>query len=87
MVAHSLGNLAVNPRCGLLFIDFETGDLLQLAARGSVVHDGPEVRSFEGAQRLMRLQIASARRLPAALPLRWSDAELSPVLEATGRWR
>lgn len=84
---NTLGNLTVNARCGLLFMDFETGDLLQICARGAVVHDGVELRSFQGAQRLIRLQVVSARRLPAALPLRWSEAELSPVLQSTGSWR
>jgi predicted pyridoxine 5'-phosphate oxidase superfamily flavin-nucleotide-binding protein len=84
---NTLGNLAVNPRCGLLFMDFDTGDLLQLAARGEIIHEGPEVDAFQGAQRLMRFHVASALRLPAALPLRWGRAELSPVLEATGAWR
>jgi predicted pyridoxine 5'-phosphate oxidase superfamily flavin-nucleotide-binding protein len=84
---NTLGNLAVNPRCGLLFIDFDTGDLLQVAARGEIIHDGPEVQAFHGAQRLMRLHVGSALRLPMALPLRWGEAELSPVLEATGAWQ
>ncbi len=84
---NTLGNLAVNPRCGLLFIDFEQGDLLQVAARGEVIHDGPDVRAFQGAQRLMRFHVESALRLPAALPLRWGEAEPSPVLAATGAWR
>jgi predicted pyridoxine 5'-phosphate oxidase superfamily flavin-nucleotide-binding protein len=84
---NTLGNLTVNPRCGLLFMDFDTGDLLQVAARGEIIHQGPEVEAFQGAQRLMRLHVVSALRLPAALPLRWSEAELSPVLEATGAWR
>jgi predicted pyridoxine 5'-phosphate oxidase superfamily flavin-nucleotide-binding protein len=84
---NTLGNLAVNPRCGLLFIDFESGDLLQVAARGETVHEGPEVRAFQGAQRLVRFRVDSARRMAGALPLRWGAAELSPVLEATGDWR
>ena len=83
---NTLGNLAINPRCGLLFMDFASGDLLQVSARGEIIHEGPEVETFQGAQRLMRLHVMSALRRPAALPLRWSEAELSPVLEATGAW-
>lgn len=36
---NSLGNLAVNPRCGLLFIDFATGAALQLHGRAEVIGD------------------------------------------------
>jgi uncharacterized protein len=83
---NTLGNLAVNPRCGLLFIDFERGDLQYLAARGEIVAQGPLVEAFEGAQRVLRLHIVSALRVEGALPLRWTDAQLSPALAATGEW-
>lgn len=83
---NTLGNLALNPRCGLLFMDFESGDLLYLAARGEVVAQGPELAAFAGAQRLLRLQVVSALRVSGVLPLRWSVAELSPALAATGSW-
>ena len=84
---NTLGNLALNPRCGLVFIDFDTGDLLYLAAHAQILLEGEELRSFEGAQRLLRLQIVTSRRVEAALPLRWSAAELSPHLARTGGWR
>ena len=83
---NTLGNIAVNPRAGLLFVDFETGDLLQLGVTAEIIWDGPEVEAFEGAQHLIRMQVVTVLRKPAALPLRWGDAELSPYLEATGRW-
>jgi hypothetical protein len=83
---NTLGNLVLNPRCGLLFIDFESGDLLYLAARGEIVMEGPEVQAFPGAHRLLRLHVVSALRVPAALPLRWSEAQLSPALAGTGTW-
>jgi len=76
----------LKPRAGLLFIDFASGDLLHLAVNAEIVWDGPEVAAFEGAQRLLRMQVTAALRRPAALPLRWGEAELSPHLAATGRW-
>jgi uncharacterized protein len=83
---NTLGNLAVNPRCGLLFIDFARGDLLHVAARGEIVAQGPLVDAFEGAQRVLRLHPLSALRVEGVLPLRWSEAQLSPALAATGEW-
>ena len=83
---NTLGNLAINPRCGLLFIDFERGDLLYLAARGEIIAHGPVVDAFEGAQRVLRLRTVSALRVQAVLPLRWSEAQASPALAATGAW-
>lgn len=84
---NTLGNIAVNPRAGLLFIDFENGDLLYLAVTAEIVWDGPELQAFAGAQRLLRFRVQLARRLQAALPLRWGVAELSPALVHTGAWK
>jgi uncharacterized protein len=83
---NTLGNLVVEPRCGLLFIDFDSGDLLQISARGTVVWDGPELASFAGAQRLLRLQVTGMRRLRHALPLRWGAATPAAQLARTGAW-
>lgn len=87
MFFNTLGNLALNPRCGLLFIDYSNGDVLSLAARGEIVFDGANLAAFAGAQRLLRLQVLSAQRVEEALPLRWSDAERSPHLLPTGGWK
>lgn len=84
---NTIGNLLVNPRAGLLFADFDSGALLYLAVQAEVIWDGPEVAAFAGAQRLLRLQVQSARLLEHALPLRWGEAVLSPFLEPTGSWR
>lgn len=83
---NTLGNLTVNPHAGLLLIDFDNGDLLYLAVKADIIWDGPELQAFEGTQRLLRFHVTKARRLEAALPLRWGAAELSPALAGMGRW-
>jgi predicted pyridoxine 5'-phosphate oxidase superfamily flavin-nucleotide-binding protein len=83
---NTLGNIALNPMAGLLFVDFETGDLLQLSVKAEVLWEGPEVDAFAGAERLLRMEVLCAQHAPAALPLRFGAASLSPFLEATGRW-
>ena len=84
---NTLGNLQVNPRAGLLFIDFENGDLLYLGVDAQIIWDGAEVAAFEGAQRLLRFTVREMLRSEAALPLRWGAAAQSPFLDATGAWR
>lgn len=44
---NSLGNLLVNPRCGLLFVDFERASALQLRGRAVVHGDEERVVVFE----------------------------------------
>lgn len=83
---NTLGNITIEPRAGLLFIDFLTGDLLQVSVRAEIIWDGAELAGFQGAERLLRLAVTSVRRMPAALPLRWGPAALSPVLARTGDW-
>ncbi len=75
---NTLGNLHHDPRAGLLFVDFERGDLVYVAALAEIVWDGPLVASFDGAQRVVRYRVQDVRRSPAALPLRWSPVEWAP---------
>lgn len=82
----TLGNLQLDPRAGVIFIDFTTGDLLTLTGRAEVVWDGPELQAFEGAERAWRFHIEAGWRLSAALPLRWRFRDWSPNSLITGSW-
>lgn len=83
---NTLGNIAINPRAGLLFIDFATGDVLYLAVDAEIIWLGRELESFAGAERLLRLRVRDMKHVKADLPLRWGEAQLSPVLGGTGSW-
>lgn len=82
----TIGNLQVNPRAGVLFIDFETGDLLTLSGTAEVVWDGDQLKAFEGAERAWRFRVESGWRLRDALPLRWTFRDWSPNSLITGTW-
>jgi hypothetical protein len=86
---NTLGNLIANPRAGLLFVDFETGDLLQLSGDVEVVLDSPEIAAFRGAERLWRFSPHRILHRPDALPLRWTFQQdgWSPQSLGTGSWR
>jgi predicted pyridoxine 5'-phosphate oxidase superfamily flavin-nucleotide-binding protein len=83
---NTFGNLALEPRCGLLFVDFSSGDLLQLTGRAEIVWDGPELDAFAGAQRLLRFEVEEGVLREGALALRWSPAQQAAQLAATGTW-
>lgn len=72
---NTLGNLHVNPRAGLLFIDFASGTLLSLTGVVEILWDPPEQPTFEGAERLLRFRIEEGLLLSHALPLRWEPCE------------
>ena len=77
---NTLGNIAAEPRTGLVFPDFANGDLLHVAGRAEIVWDGPELAATPGAERLLRLHVDAVTVRPAALPLRWRLVEPSPAL-------
>ncbi|MBC7882705.1 MAG: pyridoxamine 5'-phosphate oxidase family protein [Anaerolineae bacterium] len=77
---NTFGNLEVNPRAGLLFVDFEKGDLLYLTGTAEVIWQGDEIATFPGAERLLRFHLHRGHRVEKSLPLRWSGPEISPVL-------
>lgn len=83
---NTLGNLVEDPRAGVTFVDFGSGDLLQLTGRVEIVWDGPEVRAFKGAQRAWRFRIDEGVRLSDAVPLRWTYHDAAPTTLATGTW-
>ena len=62
---NTLGNLQLEPRCGLLFLDFARGERLHLAARGEVV--------WLDDERFVRLEVLSGRHVRGGLPLRFAE--------------
>jgi predicted pyridoxine 5'-phosphate oxidase superfamily flavin-nucleotide-binding protein len=82
---NSFGNLEVNPRAGMLALDFETGALLSVTGTARVIWDGPLVEAFQGAERLLEFRVAAGRLWEGVLT-GWSDAEPSPHLRGTGTW-
>ncbi|WP_336235494.1 pyridoxamine 5'-phosphate oxidase family protein [Achromobacter dolens] len=83
---NTLGNMVLNPRAGLLFIDFERGDVLQVSGRAEVILDSPEIATFAGAERLWRVHVRRVRARPGALALRWRFGGYSSTALATGQW-
>lgn len=83
---NTLGNIALYPKAGLLFMDFTDGDLLHVSADAEIIWSGPDVAAFEGAERLLRLHVNETIRVNRSLPLRWGEAQISPFLADTGDW-
>lgn len=83
---NTLGNLLLNPKAGLLFIDFSTGDLLHLSGRTEILLEDPQIEAFQGAERLWTFEVEQVVRRPAALALRWRFDGMSPTSLLTGSW-
>jgi predicted pyridoxine 5'-phosphate oxidase superfamily flavin-nucleotide-binding protein len=74
----TLGNLTVDPCCGLLFVDFDGGATLQLTGRASIDWTEGRRPGFAGAERVIDFQVERVVELPHATPLRWRLVEPSP---------
>lgn len=83
---NTLGNLLLNPQAGLLFIDFATGDLLQLSGRTELTLEGEAIHAFQGAERLWHVEVEQVIRRRGALALRWDFQGYSPNSLMTGSW-
>jgi ferredoxin-NADP reductase/predicted pyridoxine 5'-phosphate oxidase superfamily flavin-nucleotide-binding protein len=68
---NTIGNLLLDPRVGLLFVDFERGHLLQLTGTAGIDWGSDAVDAVPGARRLVRVRVEEAVTLRAALPIRW----------------
>ena len=82
---NTLGNLLGDPRAGLLFIDFASGDILQLQGRAAIDWHS-EGNGPAGAERLWRVEIARAWRRRGAFPFTWRFGDFAPTTLATGTW-
>jgi uncharacterized protein len=82
----TLGNLQIDARAGILFVDFERGDLLSLTGHAEVIWDTEELQTFEGAERAWRFHVTEVHCLRDALPLRWRFHDWSANSLITGNW-
>ncbi|MGB3632894.1 MAG: pyridoxamine 5'-phosphate oxidase family protein [Rubrobacteraceae bacterium] len=75
---NTLGNITANPNAGLLFVDFERGDTLQLTGEAAVIWDEEVVDSLSGAERAVGFRVGEVLEVSRATTLRWSFGDYSP---------
>jgi len=67
----TLGNLTVDPRIGLLIVDWETGRTLQLSGVAEIIWEGPEVERRLNADRVIAIEVHAVADQVRALPIRF----------------
>jgi uncharacterized protein len=68
---NTLGNLQLEPRCGLLFLDHANGDRLQVAGRAEVLWESQPPSAAPATERLLKIEVRQAVLARGGLPLRW----------------
>lgn len=76
---NSLGNAAVHPAAGLLFLDPQTGSTLQLSGSLEIDWSSETASAIPGAERVVRFSIEEVCERSGAIPLRWERGEPSPA--------
>jgi uncharacterized protein len=68
---NTLGNLQLEPRCGLLFVDYASGEQVQLACRARLLWERKPPEQAAATERLLRIEVLQTVRVRGGLPLRW----------------
>lgn len=84
---NTLGNLLGDPRAGLLFVDFTSGDLLQLQGKVTIDWTDRAAAAVAGAERSWRFETEHAWRRAQAIPFDWAFGAYAPTTLTTGTWR
>lgn len=83
---NTLGNLIGEPRASLLFIDFQTGDVLQLQGLVTIDWDGSAAKEYQGAERVWHFSVRRGWYRAHASALRGIFVEYAPTTLRTGIW-
>ena len=81
LLFNTLGNLLVDPRAGLLFVDFRDGTILHLSGRAGVVWDVPEATARSGIERQIFFNLDCVMRRDKACPFAFDFLGYSPHLD------
>ena len=74
----TLGTIAVKPQVGLLFVDFETGRILQLTGRARILWGQERTSEFAGAERLVEFDVDEVIEINGGHSLEWRFLDYSP---------
>lgn len=83
---NTLGNIESDSRIGLFFPDFSTGNAVFIAGKARVLWDKEAIEGFNGAERIVEINIERSVYLPSFMAMTGELQEISPVLQGTSIW-
>ncbi len=76
---NTLGNFSINPKAGLLFVDFEKGRTLQITGKAEIIWDEKDVEEWTGGtKRFWKLIVAECIQADALKGISWKLVDYSP---------
>ena len=79
---NTLGNITLDPRMGIQFLDFDHGHRLMLTGTAETVWASDEDLPFDGVDRMIRFTLKHGFHLKHSLPFEWELKEHSPFSKA-----
>ncbi|REL28896.1 FAD-binding oxidoreductase [Thalassotalea euphylliae] len=83
---NTLGNFQVNSAAGLLFIDFERGDVISLTGHAEILWQESDIEHFQGAERAWQFKVTRLVRMKGVLPFVFDFDNYASTTEITGTW-
>lgn len=77
---NTLGNLMLNPKAGILLLDFEGDSLVHLTGKADVIWQSGVETKPPMTERLVRFTLTKGRAIKYAMPLSWAFETYSPFL-------
>jgi uncharacterized protein len=74
----TLGNIAADPRLGMLCVDFDTGTTLQLTGQARILWEAEDLAELKGAARGLAVELDEVVEIEGQGPLGWRFLEYSP---------
>ncbi|GAA5005027.1 pyridoxamine 5'-phosphate oxidase family protein [Kitasatospora paranensis] len=74
----TLGNLQLDPACGLTFLDWESGHALHVTGKARIDWDEGRAKAVQGALRLVEFEVEQVVEVRDFTTLRWRFAAPSP---------
>ncbi len=75
---NTLGNIHLNPKVGLVFVDFDSGRTLQLTGLASITWEREAASPFPGAERLVEFNVDEVRETENGIRLGFKLESYSP---------
>ncbi|GAA2133883.1 pyridoxamine 5'-phosphate oxidase family protein [Kitasatospora kazusensis] len=79
----TLGNLQLDPACGLTFLDWERGHALHVTGKARIDWDEDRAKAVQGALRMVEFDIERVLQVDDFSPLRWRFHAPSPFNPTT----
>ncbi len=79
---NTMGNISLNPKTGIQFLDFENGHRVMLTGTSEIIWAEDQVLPFEGVDRMIKFTLDHGYYLKNSLPFTWDFKSYSPFSKA-----